>query len=262
VSTYGNRVNDLSAVIKEPRRNVRYLIGHQGSKVTSKPKFLEGRDDIEFFSLDSVGVTQSRNYLLERANADICYFCDDDIQLVDNFDELLREVHLMDSSEIITLRVDDESGFPRKKAPSSSKRGWLNILAVGTIEISLKRMYLGDIRFCEYMGAGSNIPIGDEAVFLSEFLREGYSISYQNKCIASHPKESSGSSPTISSIYARGVTIRKVYGFIIGLFLVPCFILLRRNLISHPNIAVGMKAFVFGFLLIGLNKLKKRAQQK
>ncbi|MGS0827509.1 hypothetical protein ACVBIO_17040 [Shewanella sp. 0m-8] len=258
ISTFGDRIYDLKDVIKEPVEGVCYLIGHQrdgGGCIT--PSFLD-RPDIACYFLDNKGVTKSRNHLLNMSKADICYFCDDDVKLVDGFQDVLREVHNSDASPVITLRVDDEFGRPRKKelSKTTAYRNLLSILSVGTIEISVKNRFVKNKRFCEYMGAGSSIPIGDEAVFLSEFLKDNQKISYHSKVIASHPLESSGGHPSLETIYARGVTIRKVYGVFMGIPMLIAFLFLRKKLILEPSILLGFKSFVSGFIMYKIDSLK------
>ncbi|MFB2674379.1 glycosyltransferase family 2 protein [Shewanella xiamenensis] len=257
VSTFGDRVGNLKNVIKQPRPGVTYIIGHQGADIGTLDILTLEREDVRYFPLDSVGVTKSRNFLLMKSESDICYFCDDDITLDSRFDEVLLNAHNNDSSEVITLKILDENGNPRKKELSTTvtQRNIFNILSVGTIEISLKRECLGNIRFCEFMGAGTSIPIGDEAVFLSDLLKNGHRISYHNIAIASHPIESSGAAPSFDTIFARGMTIRLVYGFFCGLPLALVFIFLRRNLIFKSNFFGGLKMFWSGFFLKNINFL-------
>lgn len=257
ISTFGERIKSLEKVLKEPRHGVKYLIGHQASFDCGPPPEFLNRSDVTYYDLDTLGVTKSRNWLLDKGTSDIFYFCDDDIILAANFDEILRNAHSKDNSEVITLRVNDEDGNSRKKILSTKEcnRNWFSILSVGTIEISVKNNPTNNIRFCPYMGAGTKIPIGDEAVFLAEYLRVNKRISFHNVVIASHPLESSGASPTIDCIYARGVTLRKVYGFWWGCIMCPIFLIVRSRLIITDAPFIGVKAFISGFLLRKLETL-------
>ena len=104
---------------------------------------------------------------------------------------------------------------------------------MGTVQISIKMNLLGKNRFCEYMGAGSSIPIGDEAVFLSDILRSGEKITHNELYICSHPHESSGAGKHLMMSYARGLTIRKVYGVILGGAVLIPFFFLRLRLFNY-----------------------------
>lgn len=263
ISTYGERIFDVEKVIKEPRSGVRYLICHQGLDNLFGIHPFVTRKDVKYFYLNSIGVTKSRNHLLNLSDSDVCYFCDDDIQLADDFETILRESHNSDTSSVITFRVDDENGMSRKKIISNcvTFRNVFNILSVGTIEISIKRDSLGYIRFCDYIGAGSNIPIGDEAIFLSCFLKNKQKVSYHPKVIASHPFDSSGGIPDLKTVYARGVTIRKVYGVFTGIPMLIVFLVLRRNLILNPKILPGLITFIRGFFLHQIESLKTKGKE-
>ncbi|WP_230845152.1 hypothetical protein, partial [Vibrio harveyi] len=98
--------------------------------------------------------------------------------------------------------------------------------------ISAKRDLIKNVRFCEYMGAGSEIPIGDEAIFLSDIMTN-YTISHADVNICYHPHESSGSCKESKFSYARGMTIRKVFGFYYGSLIVIPFFIFRAKLFRY-----------------------------
>ncbi|MDP5460137.1 glycosyltransferase family 2 protein [Alishewanella sp. SMS8] len=246
ISTYGDRIDNLKTVIQAPKPGVNYLIGHQSPVPYD---LFSGRDDVHYFQLDSLGVAKSRNFLLNVSTSDICYFCDDDIILADDFDQVLFDTHNNDSSEVITYCVRDEFGNPRKKilSPTKIRRNIFNILSVGTIEISLKRKSLGSIRFSENMGAGSLIPVGDESVFLSEFIKSQKAVCFFNRTIAYHPQISSGYESNYMMVYARGYTIRKVYGLFLGFLVLSIFSIKRPSLVFKPSVAKGVINYIKGF---------------
>lgn len=251
ISTYGDRVNDLMSVILPFDERVRYFVAHQGCTHDSDISFLTKRNDVEYFKLNSIGVTKSRNFLLQQATlqecGDIFYFCDDDVRLNPNLANILIESHHSNSSAVITFAIEDETGKVRKKFPSVDcvvERNRFNILSVGTIEISLKRAFVQNIFFPEDMGAGSKIPIGDEAVFLSKVLDNNLKISFVPKVIASHPSDSSGVSVSESTIYSRGVTIRNVFKWY-GFFLLFPFFLSRIKLFKSSKYSLVSSFWIF-----------------
>lgn len=213
VSTFGSRVNQLSYVLHDTKPNVRYIICHQNHTLYPASQTLLNRSDVIYIKSDTVGVTKSRNILLDLATADIIYFCDDDVVLVNNFDELLCRYHEKFSDDVILFSIKDQEGRYRKNYPTTSlKKTRKNILSVGTIEISLKRN-LSLPRFPEDIGAGTSLPVGDEAIFLSHFINQRKSIRFVPETIAIHPYESTGFVASKASIYSRGVTLKRVFGF-------------------------------------------------
>lgn len=254
ISTYGDRVLNLPNVIQDYRENVNYYICHQaGNSSCVLPSELSFRKDVKYYKSDTIGVTRSRNILISKSQGDIVYFCDDDIELADDFYEVIVNSHNIYSDAVLTFIVADELNFPRKKQPVSKKyfrRGWFNLLSVGTIEISVKRTFLFGMCFPEDQGAGSNYPSGDEAVFLSKFKRKGLEIGFVSKVICSHPADSSGASTSIQSILSRGLTIKRVYGLWGYILLLP-FFLSRKKLFINDEISLLSAFFIF---LAGFHK--------
>lgn len=227
VSTYGSRIYQLSNVLHDIKPNIRYIVCHQNHNLHPAPHALIDRSDVVYIKSDTVGVTKSRNILLDSASSDIIYFCDDDVILVDKFDELLRKYHQKFSDDVILFSIKDSEGRFRKNYPTKSLiKTRKNILSVGTIEISLKRN-VSLPRFPEDIGAGTPLPVGDEAIFLSNFLNQGKSIRFVPETIAIHPYESTGFVASKASIYSRGVTLKRVFG--LSSYLLALLFFFRRK---------------------------------
>lgn len=250
ISTYNERIldiGDILTILNDDR--VEILIGHQCSdSFVYKDSFKQ--PNVSYYNLKSKGVTRSRNFLLGKAIGEIVYFCDDDIILDDNFVNTIVNSHIDNDSPVITFKINNEYNQPRKNYPmSGSYRSWFSILSVGTVEITFKRKFLGKICFPNDMGAGTSIPTGDEAVFLSNFLRKGFKIYHSGLLIASHPDESSGSNISHATTLSRGVTLRRVYG-IFGIFLILPFFIQRRKVLFRPSGEYSaLLVFIKGYFL-------------
>lgn len=232
ISTFGQRIAQVDNVLQPEKENVRYIICHQNFETLAPSKTLLERADVKYIPSSSIGVTKSRNILLKVADGDVIYFCDDDITLSDDFDLKLIEYHSFYTDDVILFNIKDEFGeFRKRYSTVTSNKNRFNILSVGTIEISLKNKAVTPL-FPEDIGAGTNLPIGDEAIFLSKLLDAGNSIRYVPYTIAMHPKESTGLAVTFNSIYSRGVTLRRVYGLILSLPLGLVFFTRRRSLFA------------------------------
>lgn len=230
ISTCGDRVYNLNSLIHSYKDNVRYIICHQNFESYPPAESLVGRIDVKYIPSCTLGVTKSRNILLQESEGDIVYFCDDDIILSHDFELALFDSHSKYLDEVILFNIKDEFGNLRKNYPCDTvKKNRFSILSVGTIEISLKKSAVSPL-FPEDIGAGTDLPVGDEAIFLSKLLRKGFSIRYFPYTIGLHPKESTGLNVTRKSIYSRGVTLRRVYGFFMSLPLAVVFLVRRRQL--------------------------------
>lgn len=256
VSSWGERLLSFLDGLSEVNNNVQYIIGHQSyncSDIDKIEKIISLRKDIIYFKLDTIGVTKSRNFLLEHAKSDIIFFCDDDIIFEDDFVEKINYAHTINDATVITFAVINEFGEYRKKYPQVSKneiynRTIFSILSVGTIEISIKNTN-SKIRFPEDMGAGSINPIGDEAVFLSKYIKANKKIIFTPTSLVMHPDESSGGIVTTNSIYSRGMTIRRVFGFRLGFFILPVFFCSRLKLFKSKDFSMAhsIHSYLKGF---------------
>lgn len=181
--------------------------------------------NISYLQLRGRGVAKSRNAALAKIKSGFIWFLDDDVSV----DVPLAKVSLLrllnDNAEvdIFTFGVLSEDGKPRKKYSAKSfKHNLISILSVGTIEIVVNRDRLIDANcsFPEDMGAGSEIPIGDEPVFLSRCLKSDLHIHFFPEYFISHPFESSGNDFTNRlASYSRGVVFRRIFGFGFGALL-------------------------------------------
>lgn len=253
VSSCGERLSYFLESLPSYQQGVFYLIAHQKHDGYTHP-ILNQRVDIKYFPIDSVGVTKSRNFLIRMSSSDLIWFCDDDVTILDDFSSTLRKSHYNDSSPVITFIVNNEMNEPRKRFPSMEKictRNYFSILSVGTIEISCKSKYFDSSNiFPEDMGAGALYPIGDEAVFLSSFVRQGKKIKFHPIAVCIHPDESSGLKVSDLTIYSRGLTIRYVFKWF-GFFLLFPFFLSRIKLfrLKNHSLVASFLIFIRGFFL-------------
>lgn len=233
ISTFGQRMPDIETLLLPPDEGVHYYICHQNAPSGNVDAEFLKRGDVTYIVTDTIGVAKSRNILIKSATADIVYFCDDDVRLRDDIYSFLVDKHQRFSDNVILFSIKDEYGNFRKKYPSEVvKKTKMNILSVGTIEISIKNKNIPE--FPEDMGAGSTLPIGDEAVFLSKVLAAKGTIIFFPDTIAFHPMESTGMVPDAKSVIARGVTLKRVFG-VLAPFLAIAFFIRRRALFKIPQ---------------------------
>ncbi|WP_028834555.1 MULTISPECIES: glycosyltransferase family 2 protein [unclassified Pseudoalteromonas] len=243
ISTYGERFKQIQAVLLPYNANVRYLIGHQGEGDSS---LFASRKDVEIIYMNSIGVTKSRNELLQHTEADIIYFCDDDVKLNDNFYNILVDNHLKYSESVLTFKISNEFGCERKLFSKNSKiLGLTSILSIGTIEISIKN-HCRKFRFDEDMGAGTRTPLGDEAVYLSKLLKAGNKIRFVPEFICSHPDDSSGQNISHATIRSRALCLKRVFG-IYSILVFPIFYIKNYKLFKGDTFFQSVKFFIMYF---------------
>lgn len=170
--------------------------------------------DLDYQHLSTIGVTNSRNKAIDYCKSKYLWFMDDDISILDELNNIC-DINFS-SLAGVTLRVTDETGNFRKRYPDAGKIiTRRDSLSVGTIEliVDVEFIKLHGIYFPVEMGAGSLLPVGDEAVFLSRIICNGGMIKHVDLSPISHPKESSGTQDNKLTIISKGYMLKKVYGF-------------------------------------------------
>ena len=219
ISTYEERVHNALELAKSfDELNMRVLVIHQAKSSVSHldPLLLSGQvKNIEYAYLRSVGVTLSRNRAIELCRTKYLWFMDDDVKID------LNEVHQITSVNCeylaaFTLRIKDESGTLRKNYPKHGKTiTRRDSLSIGTIELIINVDFVrrNKIVFPPNMGAGSNLPVGDEAVFVSSIIRNKGLIKHFSATPLIHPTESSGTLGGQRNVVSKGFMLRQVYGW-------------------------------------------------
>lgn len=138
------------------------------------------------------GLSRSRNMAVRNATADICILCDNDVEYVDGYEELiLKEFREHPEADVIVYYVR------RKEKPEPNyltKRwmGYLSVLKIFSPEIAFRRKSVQNITFNEAFGAGSGrYLMGEENIFLYNCLKQHKKILYVPTMIAQLREEES-----------------------------------------------------------------------
>ncbi|MEC6822486.1 hypothetical protein VXS02_03445 [Photobacterium piscicola] len=178
------------------------------------------------------GLSKSRNELLKIAsNNDIDYLIisDDDVTfLVDSLNELNDYVQNINTDENIWFRSVDDAMVLRKKYPV--KEGvidWKLFFSVASIELCLnvKAISKNRLFFDESFGLGTDIPSGEEPIFISDCSNNGIKTKYLPINISIHPIESSGSDmyESVDSFSDRLLVFCRMFGKFKGFLLYVVF---------------------------------------
>ncbi len=198
IATVGRRVLGLTQDRLPMRVGLRYHVVLQSPDAEGRAHLRElaRRGDIGFLEQDGRGAARSRNLALATAPGDIAVLADDDLELlVDSYPALVRAFAQEPDLGCICGMVLGAGGRLRKRlaADGARLRLW-NAARVGTPEIVLRLAEVRrlGLRFDERFGAGTDLPLGDEFVFLVDGLRAGLKGRHRSLPLAVHPHESSG----------------------------------------------------------------------
>ena len=215
LSTANNRVKFLDDCFCGLRNDSNLLIVHQ--------RYGECDSQFVYPDLGNVvidhrkGLSRSRNIAIDHAVSDICLICDDDVRLIDGFDDvILRSYEENSEADIICFQAVDEFGeYFRKYHPRSRWINYKTVMNVSSIEISfrLRSIVSNNISFDERFGLGTQFPTGEESIFLMDSLKKGLKILYLPLPIVQHPLDCSGNDwDNKNMIIAKGAMFYRMYG--------------------------------------------------
>lgn len=144
----------------------------------------ENHRRITYIETTDRGLSKSRNKAIDHAASDICIFCDNDVEYLDNYEQLiLEEYERHPEYDMIIFHVESHI-HPVPCYASPREIHYLTSGKLHSVEITFRRNALGKIRLNERIGAGTRYHMGEENAFLYECLRQGLKIYYVPKRIA------------------------------------------------------------------------------
>jgi glycosyltransferase involved in cell wall biosynthesis len=188
------------------------LVCVQGGAVSSDARL----DDARIVPVAGRGVAKSRNVSMDHARGRYLLFCDDDV-LVDlpGVEDAIQ--HLRRTGIALALGQGmSPTGLMRKSYPQSVRRlTRFNSAKAATYEmlIDLEQVRATGVRFDERFGAGAELYLGDEYIFIADLLEAGLAGEAIPVVFGTHPEESSGSLwGTAEDRHVRAVAINRVFG--------------------------------------------------
>ena len=128
---------------------------------------------IKYISVIERGLSKSRNLAIKHATADIIIIADDDMVYCDNYHEVIKNGYRDNTSDAIAFFVE-RTDNPNKS--SSLKKnvnlGFLQTMKLSSVQLTFKRNFIANLRFDENFGAGAKYQMGEENIFLFDFLKE------------------------------------------------------------------------------------------
>lgn len=154
---------------------------------------LDGRNThVTYIESTQRGLSRSRNMAIKNAEADICILCDNDVEYVDGYEDMiLKEFEENPEADIIVFYIKrKEKTIPNY--PTKRYMNYLSVMKIFSPEIAFRREAVLDIPFDENFGAGSGkYLMGEENIFLYNCLKRYKKILYVPLQIANLREEES-----------------------------------------------------------------------
>lgn len=200
----------------------------------------------KYIESHGVGVTKSRNLVLQKCESTFLLFADDDvIFLGDGIRKCLDYLVANPEIDLILSQSVDFDGLPRKKYKKRiHKLNKFNSAKAGTVEILIRKnsSKFENLHFDENFGAGAQNFIGDEYIFITDLMKLGGKAIFMPVSTVVHSVSSSGDNwRTRESLNARAQVFSRVFGTSAPFFR---FLFYVKNFSSSPGFN-GLLRFIF-----------------
>lgn len=128
----------------------------------------------KLFTFSEKGLSKSRNKAIKFSSADICVVADDDLKYVDNYSQIINDAYnKYKDADIIAFYVSSENPNNVKAKLKEGKVSFLNSFKIQSVQLTFKTKSIKDnnLKFDERFGAGSNLYMGEENIFLVDCLK-------------------------------------------------------------------------------------------
>ncbi len=222
LSTINDRIYHAEKIFTKQFADTEFIVVHQVTNVSMVDEYNSyyrnfEKGNIKFIQRFERGTGKSRNIALQNASGELFFICDDDIEFMPRFIEIITEyADKYPVADIFTYMIQTTEGMPYKKYFSDTKWHTIHSSAkVSNVEMVIRRNWhqKAQIQFDERFGLGTKYNTGEELVFLSDALKQGAKAIFIPEYIVSHPKESSGKTYSVELIQAKGAMIARVYGW-------------------------------------------------
>lgn len=135
--------------------------------------------DQRLYSYKEKGLSKSRNRAIEKSLADIIIIADDDLEYVNRYDKIIEEGYKKyKDADIIAFYVENSDKVRKKKKMKEGRIGYLRSMKIQSVQLTMKRKSIEQIKFNECFGIGTDLYMGEENLFLFDCLRKGLRIYY------------------------------------------------------------------------------------
>lgn len=168
------------------------IISHQITDENIKPEIQSLWENVKYVYMFEKWLSKNRNNALKYSKSDICYICDDDLNFISWFENIIKNEYKKSNFDIITFQA--QNGLWKKHFNiKEGKHNRLSILKVSSIWITFKRKSILEkwLNFDENFWLWTNFPVWEENIFLTDCYKKWLKMYHSDKSIVIHSDESS-----------------------------------------------------------------------
>lgn len=135
--------------------------------------------EVTIMSMKERGVGLSRNTSLDRAEADLALFADDDLVYYNGYEQIVKEeFERLSAADVIIFNLDSADAGRSVKQIQNSRRLRLSAAAYGMPRVAVRTgsVRAAGVRFSLLFGGGAKYSAGEDSIFLAECVRKGLKV--------------------------------------------------------------------------------------
>lgn len=219
ISTSNERIKCLK--LKPFREGIFYVVVHQvydENYINQDYLPFLSRIDVNYIKLKYPGLSKSRNVGIASVKTKFGYIMDDDVDF--DLDGMIRLCRWMDANQVdvATCQFAFENGLLRRDYKKASfKHSMFSAASVSSIEIcvDVEKINERGIGFDQKFGLGTDLPSGEEYIFLTDCIKCGLNVWFYPVSIGFHPNITSGMDfySNSNKILAKREMLKRIFGW-------------------------------------------------
>lgn len=214
ISTLGDNLRTID--LPAPRPEVCYLVVAQQPPADWRTLWSH-RSDVTVIAMNGRGLSRSRNCALQHVETPLFLVADDDLALdLDAIIEGARYLFRSDDVEILAgMLGDGEGGVRHAPLPAEGPfdRDMVPDIWSPEIMVKVRAVREADIAFDPGFGAGTDLPCGEETLFVVDCLDAGLRGYFRPLMFSAHPDLTTGERhPTWGVLSAHVRTVTAAFG--------------------------------------------------
>lgn len=183
IPTFNSNKDDIEKLLSFWNVQTNCVISNQCGKQGAYEFDFKGHK-VRWFDIDSVGVSKNRNNLLNKLNADLGIFIDDDCSLCNDYEKtILNEMNFYNARAALFNGFNDKDIIINKNNKTIRCKRYSHLSHMGGPGICVSKNLLVDCKlsFNEQLGTPNKIYMGEDSLFAFDLIKLKTIIINSNK---------------------------------------------------------------------------------
>lgn len=185
ICTFNKGIVRVADLLRAPQKGVQYIVSYQYNDdryLDLIPDALREREDVILFEHRGQGLSANRNLALEKSNADLYMFADDDERFTDEtFNTIFATFESHPDIDVAFFTATTYTGKPLKAYPDKEflMKGMPDTYTISTIEMVCRSRVKHKVRFDERFGLGAQfLTCGEEEIWMDDAMKAGLTMRF------------------------------------------------------------------------------------